>query len=112
MAAAAVLTPAAQPDIQYAPDIEKWHQRTAKRLREENDRLQKTLPEGFPAQLQGSLVWEGKTVGQSYDWTYVLNEEQLAEIDDAVRHFKCKSEAVRSIAPTRLGDDYILKKRH
>ncbi|KAH8843672.1 hypothetical protein MCOR07_005398 [Pyricularia oryzae] len=88
MAAAAVLTPAAQPDIQYAPDIEKWHQRTAKRLREENDRLQKTLPEGFPAQLQGSLVWEGKTVGQSYDWTYVLNEEQLAEIDDAVRHFK------------------------
>lgn len=88
MAAAAVLTPAVRPDIEYTPDMAKWHLRTAKRLKDEKDRLQKTVPEGFPTQLQGNLVWEGETVGQTYNWTYVLSADQLSEIDAAVKHFK------------------------
>ncbi|KAL8344034.1 hypothetical protein RB601_004517 [Gaeumannomyces tritici] len=91
MAAAAVQTPAAprppgQPDITYAPDMVKYQQRTARRLRDEV--LSRELPEGFPAELKGDLVWDGETLTASSDWTYVLSPEQLAEIDAAVKHFK------------------------
>ncbi|KAF6527320.1 hypothetical protein HZS61_010364 [Fusarium oxysporum f. sp. conglutinans] len=43
---------------------------------------------GFPKQLNGDLVWEGDSVGQTYDWTYKLSEDQLGEIDQALQHFK------------------------
>ncbi|KAI5926518.1 Clavaminate synthase-like protein [Camillea tinctor] len=78
--------PPGQPDISYAPDYEKWQTRAARRLATEN--LPKTLPEGFPSKLSGDLVWEGQSIADEYDWTYVLNEDQLAEIDRAVDHFK------------------------
>ncbi|OTB01391.1 hypothetical protein M426DRAFT_323530 [Hypoxylon sp. CI-4A] len=82
----AAAAPPGQPDISYAPDHNKWQARAARRLKEEN--LPTTLPEGFPAQLTGDLVWEGESVVDTYDWTYVLNDEQLSEIDRAVEHFK------------------------
>ncbi|KAI1659459.1 Clavaminate synthase-like protein [Daldinia decipiens] len=78
--------PPGQPDISYAPDYDKWQARAARRLKEGN--LPTTLPEGFPVQLKGDLVWEGETVADTYDWTYVLSDEQLDEIDRAVDHFK------------------------
>ncbi|KAH9909522.1 Clavaminate synthase-like protein [Xylariomycetidae sp. FL2044] len=78
--------PPGQPDISYAPDYDKFTARTARRLEEGN--LPTTLPEGFPAQLTGDLVWEGSTVGDKYDWTYVLSDAQLAELDHATEHFK------------------------
>lgn len=94
MAAVAVQTPApprtpGQPDISYAPDVAKYQERTARRLRDEV--LSKELPDGFPAELKGDLVWEGETLAKTYDWTYVLSPEQLAEIAAAVKHFKCRS---------------------
>lgn len=79
--------PPGQPDIQYAPDYAKYQARAARRVQTEN--LPKSVPEGFPDQLQGDMVWEGETVAQTYDWTFVLNDKQLAEIDEAVKHFKC-----------------------
>ena len=84
--AALVAGPPGQPDISYAPNLEKYQARTASRLAEGN--LPKTLPEGFPSKLQGDLVWEGETLAETYDWTYVLSEEQLDEIEAALRHFK------------------------
>lgn len=86
--AARVAGPPGQPDIEYRPDFEKYQARTARRLAEGN--LQKTLPEGFPQNLTGDLVWEGETLADTYDWTYVLSEEQLDEIEAALKHFKCK----------------------
>ncbi|KXJ85894.1 TfdA family taurine catabolism dioxygenase TauD [Microdochium bolleyi] len=83
----AALPPPGQPDIAYAPDRAKWEARTARRLAQGG--LRTTLPEGFPKQLQGELVWDGATLTQEYDWTYVLNKEQLAEVDAALEHFKC-----------------------
>lgn len=80
--------PPGQPDIEYAPDYEKYQARGARRVKTES--LPTSVPEGFPAQLKGDMVWEGETVAQTYDWTYVLNEEQLAEIDAAVKHFKSR----------------------
>ncbi|KAJ3962407.1 hypothetical protein N0V92_000884 [Colletotrichum tropicale] len=75
-----------QPDIQYAPDREKWQARVASRVQEPD--LPKSLPEGLPAQFKSDLVWEGSTLANDYDWTYVLSTEQLDELDAALAHFK------------------------
>ncbi|KAI1738278.1 TfdA family taurine catabolism dioxygenase TauD [Xylaria scruposa] len=80
------LAPPGQPDISYHPDYEKYQARVARRLQEGN--LPKSLPEGFPEKLTGDLVWDGQTVADTYNWTYVLSPEHLAEIDRAVAHFK------------------------
>lgn len=82
------VAPPGQPDISYAPDYDKYQSRAARRVQSEN--LTSTLPEGFPKQLKGDLVWEGNTLAGTYDWTYVLSDDQLAEIDQAVKHFKCQ----------------------
>ncbi|KAI1354611.1 TfdA family taurine catabolism dioxygenase TauD [Xylaria sp. FL0043] len=79
-------TPPGQPDISYHPSYEKWQARATRRQQEGN--LQKSLPKGFPQKLNGDLVWEGETVANKYNWTYVLSPEHLAEIDQAVAHFK------------------------
>ncbi|KAI8246928.1 Taurine hydroxylase-like protein SAT17 [Colletotrichum sp. SAR 10_99] len=74
-----------QPDIQYAPDRVKWQARVASRVQDPN--LPKALPEGLPAQFKSDLVWEGSTLANDYDWTYVLSTEQLDELDAALAHF-------------------------
>ncbi|KAF4471165.1 family oxidoreductase [Fusarium albosuccineum] len=91
MSATATITPAAvappgQPDIAYAPDYAKFQARTARRLQDKT--LPSALPEGFPTQLTGDLVWDGETVAETYDWAYVLNADQLNEIDQALKHFQ------------------------
>ncbi|PSR83432.1 hypothetical protein BD289DRAFT_483356, partial [Coniella lustricola] len=78
--------PPGQPDIEYAPDHAKYLARG--RRRQQTEVLPKSVPEAFPKQLSGSLVWEGETLAENYDWTYVFNKDQLAEIDTAVKHFK------------------------
>jgi len=78
--------PPGQPDIAYAPNYENYQARTTKRLKEGN--LPTSVPDGFPKQLNGDLVWEGDSVGQTYDWTYKLSEDQLGEIDRALHRFK------------------------
>jgi hypothetical protein len=80
--------PPGQPDISYHPDWNKYQARVTRRTQTED--LPKSLPEGFPKELKGDLIWEGESLAQSYDWTYVLSTDQLAEIDNAVTHFKCK----------------------
>lgn len=81
------VAPPGQPDIQYAPDYDRYQARGVRRM--QTEQLPTSVPEPFPDQLEGSMVWEGETLAQTYDWTYVLGEDQLAEIDEAVRHFKC-----------------------
>lgn len=76
-----------QPDIEYAPNIDKWRARTQRRLQTET--LTKELPEGFPKKLESDLVWEGEGLKERYDWTYELNEAELEEIEAALKHFKC-----------------------
>lgn len=79
--------PPGQPEINYAPNYDNWQARASRRLAAGN--LPSKVPEGFPEQLTGDVVWQGANLAESYDWTYVLNAEQLAEIDRAVAHFKC-----------------------
>lgn len=78
--------PVGQPDIQYLPDPVKYAARAERRQREED--LPRALPEGFPQELKSDLAWDGKTVGEVYDWNYHLTEDVLKEVDHALRHFK------------------------
>ncbi len=78
--------PPGQPDIEYTPNHAKYLER-AKRRRE-TEHLGKSLPTGFPQELQSKLVWDGNDLVEAYDWTYHLSEEDLDEIEYALRHFK------------------------
>jgi hypothetical protein len=80
--------PQGQPDISYHPDVSKYRDRVQRR--QQGDALTATLPDGFPTQLDADLVWEGTSLAEKYDWTFVLDAAQLREIDDAVQHFKSK----------------------
>ncbi|KAF9252151.1 hypothetical protein CBS147333_479 [Penicillium roqueforti] len=86
MSAVQTITVATQPDIQYHPDYEKYKERT--RRRKETEDLQSTLPAGFPQKLISSLVWEGKDVEKRDDWVYQLSDDQLDELDAALKSFK------------------------
>ncbi|KAJ4016263.1 hypothetical protein NW752_003386 [Fusarium irregulare] len=78
--------PPGQPDIAYHPDWDKYQARVARRTQTEN--LTKELPEGFPKELKGDLVWDGDSIAEKYNWTYTFSNEQLDEIDKALAHFK------------------------
>jgi hypothetical protein len=89
MAAAATLTlpgPLGQPDIAYTPNLETYQARVKRR--QESEDLPKALPDGFPQKLQSSLVWNGSTISQEYEWSYQLNQEELRELDNAVKQYK------------------------
>lgn len=86
MSAVETITVPSQPDIQYHPDYEKYKERS--RRRKETETLQTTLPAGFPQKLVSSLVWEGKEVVKGEEWIYHLKDDQLEEIDAALKSFK------------------------
>lgn len=77
---------ATQPDIQYHPDYEKYQERS--RRRKANETLETTVPVGFPQKLISPLVWEGKEVVKGEKWVYHLKDDQLQEIDAALKSFK------------------------
>lgn len=80
----------AQPDISYHPDEAKWKARTARRLADDPTLPNQPLPQGFPARVDGPIVWEGKDFTSEDQWVVKLTEAQLQEIDDGLRHFKSK----------------------
>ncbi|KAJ6782559.1 hypothetical protein PWT90_01387 [Aphanocladium album] len=92
MAAAATLKPTfaagpvGQPDIAYAPNWETYQARAKRHV--DGGKLTKSLPDGFPTELQSDLVWDGATVTDKYQWWYRLTESDVAEIDDALKYWK------------------------
>lgn len=78
--------PPGQPDIEYAPNYEKYQERIKRR--KETETLEKSLPPGFPQKLNSALVWEGKDLGNSYDWSYELTPADINEIEEGLRHFQ------------------------
>ncbi|KAK2462467.1 hypothetical protein APHAL10511_005437 [Amanita phalloides] len=89
-----------QPDIEYRFDEDKYKARTARRLAEDPELLNSPLPEGFPQQVESSLVWEGKDFKDEKEWVYELNAEQLKEIDDAVKHFHSLGKSLGWVSPS------------
>jgi len=88
MAAVDIAGPPGQPDIGYTPDLDKYLARVQQRLATE--KLEKTLPTGFPTKLQSDLVWDAQKIESSYNWTYELNAEELEDIENGLKHFQCK----------------------
>lgn len=77
-----------QPDIGYLPDPEKYALRTQHRVK--NEKLHLTgLPVGFPQRLVSTFAWEGKDLAKGYDSVYALSEQEAAEVERALAHFKC-----------------------
>ncbi|KAK2023447.1 TfdA family taurine catabolism dioxygenase TauD [Colletotrichum zoysiae] len=88
--------PPGQPDIAYTPDYDKYLARIERR--QEQERLEKTLPEGFPQKLESKLVWDGKRLAEHYDWNYVLTKDDQNEIDEALDHFKALKKPLGEIS--------------
>ena len=78
----------AQPDIDYHPDLAKYKACTARRLEQNPELLKATLPPGFPAKVEGPIVWEGKDWTSEEQWVYKLRDEELQEIEEAMKHFE------------------------
>jgi hypothetical protein len=83
----------AGPDIHYFPDFEKYQARRRRRLETAPETADRTLPAGFPQEMNSSLVWEGKDFdpaqGGNTDWLYIFDEADLEEIEAALKHFLC-----------------------
>lgn len=75
-----------QPDIGYQPDFQNYQLRVEK-LKPQRPPVP-SLPAGFPAQLDGGLVWEGSDFASEKDWTLSLSKGQLEEVEQALRHFR------------------------
>ncbi|KAI1075995.1 Clavaminate synthase-like protein [Whalleya microplaca] len=93
----AAVAPPGQPDISYAPDFQKYQARKDRRLKAGG--LPKELPEGLPQELTGKLVWDGRTLAEAYNWTYVLQPGQLDEIELALKHFKSLNLTLGHVSP-------------
>ena len=83
-----------QPDIQYHPSYENFIQRRSRRLAENPKLAEVPLPDGFPQEVSGPIVWEGKDWKSEGQWVYKLSGDELKEIDDALEHFKSMSDVV------------------
>ncbi|KAL1861884.1 hypothetical protein Plec18170_000707 [Paecilomyces lecythidis] len=93
----AVAHPLVQPDIGYMPDYDKYLARSKRR--QETEKLDKHLPEGFPSSLSGDLVWDGNTLSSRYSWNYDLTAEDLDEINNALGHFKSLNKPMGELSP-------------
>jgi hypothetical protein len=82
---------ASQPDIQYHPDLVKYKERTSRRLQQNPDLLKTKLPPGFPDKVEGPIVWEGKDWTNEDQWVYKLSDNELQEINDALKYFEGKT---------------------
>ncbi|RSL64755.1 hypothetical protein CEP54_004520 [Fusarium duplospermum] len=78
--------PPGQPDIGYTPNLDKYLARVKRR--QETEKFETSLPEGFPKELVSDLVWDGKDLAAKYDWNYHLTEADIEEIDEAVKNFR------------------------
>ncbi|KAK4501968.1 hypothetical protein PRZ48_007778 [Zasmidium cellare] len=78
--------PIGQPDIDYAPNLDKYLARVSRR--KETEKLENELPAGFPRELKSDLVWDGKDIGEKYEFTYELSGSEVEEIETALGYFK------------------------
>lgn len=108
MATAQVLRPgpAGQPDIDYAPNLDKYQARVKRRT--ETEQLEQSLPVGFPSRLDSPLVWDGADIATKYDWTYELNDEEVEEIEAALKHFRSLNKPLGFVSK----DTFPLPKAH
>ena len=72
--------------IGWQPDYEAYLTREAARLRVGG--LSTSLPDGFPREMRGNLVWSGTHNIEGAQYTFQLQDFQVAEVEQALKHFK------------------------
>jgi hypothetical protein len=72
--------------IGWQPDYETYLAREAARLRVGG--LSASLPDGFPRTMKGDLVWSGIHNIETAQYTFQLQDFQVAEVEQALKHFK------------------------
>jgi hypothetical protein len=72
--------------IGWQPDYETYLAREAARHRV--GEFSTTLPDGFPQEIRGDLVWSGTRNIDEAQYTFHLQDFQKTEIYDALQHFK------------------------
>jgi hypothetical protein len=72
--------------IGWQPDYEIYLAREAARLRV--GCLTTSLPDGFPREMKGDLVWSGTHKIEEEQYTFQLQDFQKAEVEHALKHFK------------------------
>ncbi|GAB1317294.1 Taurine hydroxylase-like protein SAT17 like [Madurella fahalii] len=100
-AKAAAPSPPKEPyaDIGYQVDEDAFRRRTAARLAAGG--LASSVPEGWPTQVEGPLVWTGADFDGVDESTYVycLTAEDKQEIDSALQHFNTLGLESNEVSP-------------
>lgn len=74
------------PNIDWVPSFENYMARV--------DRLSKsharttTLPPGFPERIEAPRTWTGHEISEEKSYIYVLSEDEVNEIEEALGYFK------------------------
>ncbi|PSN59647.1 Clavaminate synthase-like protein, partial [Corynespora cassiicola Philippines] len=78
--------PIVRPSINFEPNRVDYENRTRRIL--ENKRLDTSLPDGFPGEIVGDRVWDGRTIGGVEALIIALRGDDIEEIESALRYFK------------------------
>lgn len=83
-------TPPERPTIAFQPTAEDYAQRSRKlaSARAASGLPPPSLPDGFPARINGPRAWSGRDLDSLDRFTVVLSEEDVVEIEAALEHFK------------------------
>lgn len=74
------------PDISWMPDLEKYLARSSATIRA--GVLEKEVPQGWPNFLDSPLAWTGNDFENEDAYIHHLTDEEMADIDKAMVHFK------------------------
>jgi len=73
------------PPIDWIPNYSSYFNRSQRRLRQGG--LTKALPAGFPTRVESPLAWTASELKKE-EYTIVLSEEEILEIERGLRDFK------------------------
>lgn len=48
------------------------------------------LPDGFPKALNSELAWTGNSFQHPSEYSQMLSDQDVMELESALQHFKCK----------------------
>ena len=98
--------PIVRPSIKFQPDRADYEARSKKIL--ESGKHDAALPTGFPREILGKRVWDGKSLGGVSSFAMHLSAGDIEEIESALKWFKGESKTCypTSEIDLRFGDSF------
>jgi hypothetical protein len=81
------------PEIEWNPSYTTFQSRVEMLFKLQFPRPQ-TLPPGFPETIHAPWAWDGPDFQNDQDYIFQLKKQDVAEIEDALKHFKSKHSRV------------------